>query len=265
MGNPIAHSKSPRIHDEFARQTEQRMVYSAILVEPHRFEQAVSDFRAGAGQGLNVTLPFKEQAFGLAGRRTERAERAGAANTLWFEAGGICADNTDGVGLVRDLHDNLGLSMSGARILLLGAGGAARGVILPLLGTLPGEVVIANRTESRAHELIARFDAGPRLRAASYDEVRSVGFDLVVNATSASVDGELPPIETSSLAAGATCYDMMYAPGKTAFVRWAEAAGAAAYDGIGMLVEQAAESFERWRGVRPDTAPVIAGLRGARA
>ena len=262
MGNPVAHSKSPYIHAQFARQTGQTLAYTAIHVEVDRFEQMVADFSAGSGKGLNVTIPFKERAFGLARQCTERAQRAGAANTLWFEADGVHADNTDGVGLVRDLQVNLGLSLRGARVLLVGAGGGARGVVGPLLETPLQWMVVANRTESRAAALVADFKPDRRLQAAHLEAVHDRPFDLVINATSASLEGALVRIETSCLAPGATCYDMMYALQPTPFVAWARAAGAFAVDGVGMLVEQAAESFARWRGVRPDTAPVIAALRG---
>ena len=263
MGHPIAHSKSPRIHTAFARQTGQDIEYRAIEVQPGSFAQAVAAFRAQDGRGLNVTLPFKEEAFTLALDRSERAERARAANTLGFSADGrIWGDNTDGIGLVRDLTLNLGLPLAGRRVLLLGAGGAARGVVGPLLAEGLAGLVIANRTVARGEALARDFqDAGP-VSACGFEALAGRRFDLLINATSASLQGEVPPIPEDVLAPGAWCYDMMYADAPTAFVRWGltnRAAGTS--DGLGMLVEQAAESFFLWRGIRPDTAPVIAGLR----
>ena len=263
MGQPIAHSKSPRIHTAFARQTGQDIEYRAIEVQPGSFAQAVAAFRAQDGRGLNVTLPFKEEAFTLALDRSERADRAHAANTLGFaEDGRIWGDNTDGVGLVRDLTCNLGLPLAGRRLLLLGAGGAARGVVGPLLAEGLAGLVIANRTVARGEALARDFqDAGP-VSACGFEALAGRRFDLLINATSASLQGEVPPIPEDVLAPGAWCYDMMYADAPTAFVRWGltnRAAGTS--DGLGMLVEQAAESFFLWRGIRPDTAPVIAGLR----
>ena len=263
MGHPIAHSKSPRIHTAFARQTGQDIEYRAIEVQPGSFARAVAAFRAQGGRGLNVTLPFKEEAFTLALDRSERADRAHAANTLGFaEDGRIWGDNTDGVGLVRDLTCNLGLPLAGRRLLLLGAGGAARGVVGPLLAEGLAGLVIANRTVARGEALARDFqDAGP-VSACGFEALAGRRFDLLINATSASLQGEVPPIPEDVLAPGAWCYDMMYADGPTAFVRWGRTHRAAGTsDGLGMLVEQAAESFFLWRGIRPDTAPVIAGLR----
>jgi shikimate dehydrogenase len=262
MGHPVAHSKSPAIHGAFARQTGQDLVYRAIHVPPGTFAGAVAEFRRQGGSGLNVTLPYKEEAWALCQRRTRRAELALAANTLWFEAAGIHGDNTDGVGLVRDLTANLGLDPGGRRILLLGAGGAARGVVAPLLGLHPRLLVIANRTAARALELAARFAGGGALRGCGLEALAGEQYDLAINATSASLQGELPPLPPGLLAPGAWCYDMMYADRATPFVLWGLEHGAAgAVDGLGMLVEQAAEAFLIWRGVRPDTAPVITGLR----
>ena len=261
MGHPIAHSRSPWIHACFATATGEDLRYEAIHVQPGEFDAAVSVSRAAGGRGLNVTLPFKQEAWALADRRTPRAERAGAVNTLWFEGEHIGGDNTDGVGLVRDIGVNLGWPLGGRRVLLLGAGGAARGVLEPLLAARPAEVVIANRTETRAHELAARFTTLGNLRGSAFAALDG-GFDLLVNATSASLQGEVPALPDGVLGADAACYDMMYAAGPTAFLRWAKAAGATRLtDGVGMLVEQAAESFARWRGVRPPTGAVIAGLR----
>lgn len=263
MGNPIAHSLSPEIHRRFAEQTGQRLVYEAILVEPGHFPEAVAAFRAAGGKGLNVTVPFKQEAFALAAERTPRAERAQAANTLyWNRTNALCADNTDGVGLLRDLKENLGVELGGRRLLLLGAGGAARGVLAPLLAEGPAELVIANRTPERATALAADFADLGEVSGCSFDAVPAGHWDLVINATAAGLAGEVPPVDPAGIDRDTLCYDMMYGREPTAFVRWAEAQGAGrAVDGLGMLVEQAAEAFTLWRGVRPDTAPVIRRLR----
>lgn len=257
FGHPIAHSKSPQIHAAFARQTGQDMRYEAILAPQDGFADSVAAFVAAGGRGANVTVPFKEDAFRLAGRLSPRAERAGAVNTLRFDADGILGDNTDGAGLVADLTRNLGCVLAGKRVLLLGAGGAARGVIEPLLAQQPAEVVIANRTASRAQELAALFGRG--VRASGFDAL-DTPFDLVVNATAASLAGELPPLSPRVFGAATLAYDMMYGR-DSPFLDFARSHGAATADGVGMLVEQAAEAFYLWRGVRPDTAPVIAALR----
>ncbi|GAB4293063.1 MAG: shikimate dehydrogenase [Thiohalomonadaceae bacterium] len=263
MGNPIAHSKSPYIHARFAEQTGQDLSYEAILVELGDFPAAVARFRATGGLGLNVTVPFKQEAWALAARRSGRAERAGAVNTLRWEAdGSLFGDNTDGVGLVRDLKDNHGVPLAGRRLLLLGAGGAVRGVLEPLLAERPATLTIANRTVTKAEELAAAFaDLGP-VQASSFAALAGQQFDVVINGTAASLQGEVPPLPDGILAPGAVCYDMMYGKEPTPFLRWAMAAGAAqAVDGLGMLVEQAAEAFFLWRGVRPASAEVIATLR----
>jgi shikimate dehydrogenase len=257
FGHPIAHSKSPLIHAAFARQTGQDMRYEAILAPLDGFADSVAAFVAAGGRGANVTVPFKEEACRLATRRHPRAAHAGAVNTLIVEADGIAGDNTDGTGLVADLLHNLHCPLAGKRILLLGAGGAARGVIAPLLEQHPAALEIANRTLSRAEELASRFGHG--IRARTFDAV-DTGFDLVINATAASLAGELPPLSPHVFAPGALAYDMMYGR-DTPFLRFAHTCGAATADGLGMLVEQAAEAFFLWRGVRPDTAPVIASLR----
>lgn len=262
MGHPVAHSKSPFIHARFAAQTSQDLVYQAIHVEPGGFAAAVAAFRAGGGRGLNVTLPFKQGAFAVSRTVSERARRAEAVNTLSFGEEGVRGDNTDGVGLVRDLVSNLGIEIRSRRVLLVGAGGAARGVLGPLLDEGPSALVVVNRTVSRAVALGEAFgDQGP-VRSAGFDDLRDGAFDLVINATSAEVSGELPPVPASALAEDAVVYDMMYGAGPTAFVRWGRSAGArVTADGLGMLVEQAAESFFIWRGVRPETAPVLDALR----
>ncbi len=259
FGNPIAHSKSPLIHAEFARQTGQDLVYSALLAPLDGFAEAVRAFRAAGGRGANVTVPFKEQAFALANRRSARAEMAGAVNTFRFENGDVFGDNTDGAGLARDLTRNLGLDLKDRRILLMGAGGAARGVVLPLLEHAPASLFIANRTPDKAAALAGGFAAGRMLAGGGYDDL-SGRFDVVINATAASLAGDLPPLPDDVFAEGALAYDMMY--GKdTPFLAFARARGARTADGLGMLVEQAAEAFFLWRGVMPDTAPVIRMLK----
>ncbi len=263
MGNPIAHSKSPLIHSLFARQTGETLTYEAILVPLDGFAEAVERFGREGGKGLNVTVPFKQEAWRLAGVRTPRAEMAGAVNTLRFDPSGLWGDNTDGAGLVRDLVANHGVSLAGRRILVLGAGGAVRGVLQPLLDERPSELVIANRTVAKAKALVELFgDRGIALRACGFDALAGEHFDLVINGTSAGLHGEMPPLPDDLLAEGACAYDMAYGEQPTVFVRWAgEHHAALALDGLGMLVEQAAESFYQWRGIRPDTAPVIARLR----
>ena len=265
IGNPIAHSTSPQIHAAFARQTGQELSYEALLAPVDGFAQTVADFRAHGGRGLNVTVPFKLEAFALAERHTARAQAAGAVNTLAFGADGVLGDNTDGAGLVRDLTANLNFALAGCRILLLGAGGATRGVLLPLLDSRPARLTIANRTVAKAEALAALFAAhagDTALDACGFDALAGRCFDLVINATAASLADELPPLPPGLYAEGALAYDMMYARAPTRFMRAALADGAARVaDGLGMLVEQAAESFTLWRGVRPDSAPVLAELR----
>ena len=265
IGNPIAHSKSPLIHHAFAGQTAQDLQYTRLLGDPAGFEEEVRRFFREGGKGLNVTVPFKERACVLADHCTARALGAGAVNTLLPDGDGrLQGDNTDGVGLVRDLTVNQGYLLSGSRVLLLGAGGAARGVVHPLLDTGVESLVIANRTASRAVELAGAFPDGAPLRGCGLDELDREGFDLIINATSAGLDGRLPRIPDNILAPGGWVYDMMYASEPTAMVRWGQRHRASrAVDGLGMLVEQAAESFYLWRGVRPDTAPVIRSLREA--
>ncbi len=262
IGNPIAHSKSPEIHAAFARATGEDLEYTRILAPLEGFAATVAAFRAAGGRGLNVTLPFKGDAYRLATERAERARAAEAVNTLRFEGTRIVGDTTDGVGLVRDLGDNLGVTLAGRRVLLVGAGGAARSVIPALLEAGPEAIVVANRTAGRAAELERQF--GERVQAAGFGTLPRRPFDVVINATSAGHAGELPPLERPVFAADALAYDMTYGKGAEAFLAAARAAGAARVaDGLGMLVEQAAESFFLWRGVRPDTAPVLAMLRAA--
>ncbi len=262
FGNPISHSKSPLIHRLFAQQTGQQLEYHTLLAPLDDFAGAARHFFT-QGRGANVTVPFKEDAYRLCDSLTERAQRAGAVNTLSKQADGrLLGDNTDGAGLVRDLTVNAGVSLKGKRILLLGAGGAVRGALEPLLAQRPASVVIANRTVEKAERLAELFaDLGP-VSASGFDWLQE-SVDLIINATSASLSGELPPIAGSLIEPGKTvCYDMMYGKEPTPFCRWASEHGAAlVLDGLGMLAEQAAEAFYLWRGVRPDSAPVLAELR----
>jgi shikimate dehydrogenase len=260
IGNPIAHSKSPDIHARFAAQTSQDLTYERLLAPLDGFADAVRGFIEAGGKGANVTVPFKLEAHAIATTLTPRARAAGAVNTLKFEGGGILGDNTDGVGLVADIVRNAGVALGDKRVLLLGAGGAARGVLLPLLSEKPSELVIANRTSSKAVELADEFRPHGVIRASDFAAVQGT-FDVVINATSASLGSDVPPISPGSFDAGTLAYDMMYGKEPTVFMRFAMQYGATARDGLGMLVEQAAESFCVWRGVRPDTAPVFAALR----
>ncbi len=263
MGNPVAHSKSPRIHRMFAVQTGQELEYSAILVEPGNFAAAVAEFQSQGGNGLNITVPFKQEAWALSDRRSDRAERAGAVNTLLLvKSGRHFGDNTDGAGLVRDLTFNHGAALAGKRLLLLGAGGAARGVIEPLLHERPALLVIANRTADKAVALARSFCDLGHTEGCGLDEPEGQHFDIIINATAASLSGQVPALPASVVTPQSWCYDMMYANEPTAFMNWASEQGALrVMDGLGMLVEQAAESFFLWRGIRPDTAPVINALR----
>ena len=266
VGNPVAHSKSPEIHASFALQTGQDLDYSKLLAPLDGFRATVEAFRASGGKGVNVTVPFKLEAFNLADGVSQRAKDAGAANCLRFEADRIQADNTDGVGLTRDITQNLGISLKGKRILLLGAGGAAQGVIVPLLEHEPRILTIANRTVDKALRLAETFRHKPVAGASvlcglPFSELAGHHFDVVINATSASLQGELPPLPDDAFAPGALAYDMMYGSAPTPFLAFAASRGARVADGLGMLVEQAAESFLFWRGMRPLTAPVIARLR----
>ena len=263
FGHPIAHSKSPRIHTLFAQQTGQDLRYEAILAPLDGFLQKISENATLGLKGANVTVPFKEEAFRLASRRTARAERAGAVNTITVSADmSMLGDNTDGAGLVRDLVHNCKVPLMGKRILVLGAGGAVRGVLAPLLAESPASLDIANRTAEKAEALAQQFsDLGP-VRGSSLAALSGKNFDLVINGTSASLSGERPDLPTGIFAPESTAYDMMYGKGETPFLAFAREQGAVTrLDGLGMLVEQAAEAFSLWRGVRPDTAPVLALLR----
>lgn len=264
IGNPISHSKSPLIHSEFAKQTEQDLEYTAIEVPQDGLESSLKQLRDILKfKGINITVPFKEQAWQMVQSQSKRAKRAGAINTLVFnEDGSLFGDNTDGIGLCRDLTDNHGIELRGKRILLLGAGGAARGVIEPLLSYLPVELFVANRTASKAHALADLFSDLGNIRGGGFDDIKPT-FDVVINATAASLKGEVPPLPDDLLADDAACYDMMYSDSDTAFISWAKQHGAAkTIDGLGMLVEQAAEAFRIWRGIKPDTRAVMTLLRG---
>ena len=262
FGNPIGHSKSPLIHSLFAQQTGQALTYEALLAPLDDFTGAARAFFA-EGQGANVTVPFKEEAYRLADELSARARRAGAVNTLKkLDGGRLLGDNTDGAGITRDLVVNNGVALAGKRVLVLGAGGAVRGILEPFLGERPAALVVLNRTAAKAEQLAGEFADLGEVRAGGFD-LREEPFDVIVNGTSASLAGELPPINPALIRKGHTvCYDMMYGKEQTAFNRWAAEQGAArCIDGLGMLVEQAAEAFLLWRGVRPDSRPVLAELR----
>lgn len=270
FGNPIAHSKSPLIHGLFAQQTAQAMSYHTMLAPLDQFAASVQSFMQAGGCGANVTVPFKLEAFALSQSLSERAQVAGAVNTLSFRDGQIFGDNTDGAGLVRDITVNLHRSLRGARVLLLGAGGAARGALLPLLQQLPAQLCIANRSVEKAEtlrELAASFEIDRvQMSVLSLDALAQAGaaqFDVIINATSASLQQESVMLANAVFAPNCLAYDMMYGDQATPFMRMAQAAGAQTADGLGMLVEQAAEAFYLWRGVRPDTALVLTQLRGA--
>lgn len=259
FGHPIAHSKSPLIHALFAEQTGERLTYAAQDVPPEAFETEARNFFAGGGKGLNCTVPLKELAWKIADHRSQRAERSRAVNTLALRSDGtIYGDNTDGVGLVRDLTVNLQLTLKDLRILLLGAGGASRGVIGPLLEHGPARLVIANRTPEKAVRLAEEFgDLGP-IKGCGFSDLSRESFDLVLNATAASLSGEVPELPENILRPGGCCYDLAYGTEPTPFVLWGLDEGAGiSVDGLGMLVEQAAEAFLIWRGMRPETRPVI--------
>jgi shikimate dehydrogenase len=262
FGYPVHHSWSPFIHGMFARQTRQDMTYRLFESPPERFRSEVLTFLGGEGRGANVTLPHKQAATELVNELTPRAQMADAINTIARLDGRLLGDNTDGAGLLADLTSNLGLAWSAPRILLLGAGGAARGVVGPLFSLKPCELVIASRTAARAREIAEAFDDLGPVRGCEFSQLENDSFDLVVNATSASLRGEVPLIPIGVVGSTTTCYDMAYGVGDTAFVAWAKRLGAGrAEQGWGMLVEQAAEAFELWRGVRPSTAPVLRALR----
>lgn len=271
IGNPIAHSRSPLIHAEFAKQTGQDMRYEALLAPLDGFTDTVNAFRKQGGRGMNVTLPFKLQAFALATEKSPRALDAEAVNVFKFSSDSIFGDNTDGVGLTRDITQNLGISIRDKRILLIGAGGAARGVIFPLLQEGPAGLTIANRTIEKARQLITRylqvsFFKRTHLAASAFAELVGHSFDIVINASSASISGATLPLPMDIFARGSLGYEMMYGKEGTPFLKFARNDGAAkTCDGLGMLVEQAAESFFLWRGIRPDTRFVLNKLKNSLA
>ncbi|WP_437674066.1 shikimate dehydrogenase [Sorangium sp. So ce131] len=267
IGNPIAQAKSPALQTAFAKQRNQDMVYGAILGALDGFVAAVREFQESGGKGMNITMPFKLEAFAMADELTPRGRAAGAINMFTFREGGsILGDNTDGVGILRDITHNLGRSLEGARVLLLGAGGAVRGALLPLFEEQPAEVFIANRTASKAAELAAEFGAqagAVRLAGGGFADIAG-RFDVIINGSASSMTNEVPPLPAGVWDKGSLAYDMAYKKEPTAFVRAAQAAGVGqTADGLGMVVEQGAECFFLWRGMRPDTAPVIAALRAA--
>jgi shikimate dehydrogenase len=262
MGYPVSHSRSPVIHRLFALQTGQNIQYELLQVAPDKLEKALQQFRRTGGKGLNITVPHKGEVARLVDRMSERASCAGAVNTIVFSDDEVFGENTDGIGLIRDLTTNLGLNLPNAKILILGAGGATRGIVAPLLETKPASLFIANRTLSRASALVSRFSSFGTVTACRFDDARSLSaFDLVINATSAGLKGENPPYPESAIAGHTICYDLSYGLTPTPFSRWASEQGAArSVMGWGMLVEQAAESFYIWRGVRPDTTAVLKQL-----
>lgn len=261
FGNPIAHSKSPEIHQAFAAQRKQQLVYRRILAPLDDFANVLNDFFAGGGIGANVTVPFKEQAFALCDELSDRARKAGAVNTLWKQGPRLHGDNTDGAGLVTDLRDNLDWSIRGQRILVLGAGGAVRGVLGSLLAQQPARLVIANRTREKAERLVDVFGQDGAVSACGYDQLEAA-FDLVINGTSTGLSGEMPSLPGGLLAPGGRGYDMVYASEPTPFLRWVLGQQGVIADGIGMLVEQAAEAFAIWHGWRPATGDVIQQFQG---
>ena len=267
VGYPVAHSKSPMIHGLFAEQTGQAMAYDRLEIAPDDFRHSVREFFDQGGKGLNITLPHKEAAWQLVDWRAPNADRAGAVNTLYrLDDGRLAGDNTDGVGMVRDIEQNHGGRLQGAHILVLGAGGAVRGVLPRLIAAAPASLCLVNRTVSKAQALARLFADQFDIRVMSYADLpmQTVAFDWIINGSAGGLQGELPPLPETLVSTGTACYDMVYAPGGTVFQAWARARGAVlALDGAGMLVEQAAESFRLWRGVRPQTAPVISALRDA--
>lgn len=273
LGNPVAHSKSPEIHARFAQLTGQTLSYERQLVALGDLASTLARFVAEGVQGCNVTVPFKFEAFAAAAARTARAELAEAANTLSFKAGQVHADNTDGAGLVRDIQDNAGVPLAGCDVLLIGAGGAAAGVLAPLLLAGPRRLVVANRTADKAHALVARHQKHPAmkdallacgLQSSALDDINGQ-FHVVINASASSLTGEAIPVASSVLRSGALVYDMMYGPAAAPMLAWAAAHGAQGRDGLGMLIEQAAEAFLVWRGVRPPAAQVLQEMRQVQA
>lgn len=264
VGNPVSHSLSPKIHRLFALQTQQSISYETIELPLDNFAAQIRELQLQGMKGLNVTVPFKQQAWEICDQRTPRAETAGAVNTIIFnEDGSIVGDNTDGTGLVRDLEKNHRIAIHHCKILILGAGGAVRGILEPLIALAPDSITIANRTPDKARQLVSDFQSRTGINACGYDDLGMDKYDLIINATAAGINNQVPPVPASVLASHSICYDMMYKLDEpTAFVRWAQNHEAAeAIDGLGMLVEQAAESFSIWRGVAVDSAVIIADLR----
>lgn len=262
IGNPIEHSLSPFIHNEFAKQTQQSLSYEKILAPLDQLAETVQQFMQDGGKGVNVTLPFKEQAFALANKKSDLANQAGASNTLVFNKGEIFADNTDGTGLVQDLTNNHHYCVRQKRVLILGAGGAARGILGPLLSLAPDKLIIANRTASKAEELATLFSDLGQVSGVGFDELNDEPFDLMINATSAGLTGNALQLSPQLLSEDSCCYDLMFGSQTTPFLDWAKANNAAlCLDGLGMLVEQAAAAFYLWRGVYPDTKSVIAACK----
>ena len=263
FGNPIKQSRSPYIHQSFAEEAKQVLNYESELVAIDGFNEAIKKFISEQGKGANITAPFKEQALALCDQLSERARLAGAVNTLSFINGQILGDNTDGIGLVQDLQRNK-VILKNSNILLLGAGGAAKGVVLPLLEQNPHAIVIANRTVKKAQDLCAQFtvDNNSQLTACGFDDLANASFDIIINATSASLSGDVPPIPADLIKANVVCYDMVYGKELTPFLNWSKKQGADyVIDGLGMLVGQAAESFAIWRGIKPQVTSVITNLR----
>lgn len=265
MGHPVAHSRSPWIHTRFAELTGEPVCYDKRDIPPDQFDMRVRQFISEGGRGCNITVPFKFQASALATQTSERALLAQAANVLSFQDGQILADNTDGIGLVNDIERNAGVSLKGKRLLLLGAGGAAAGVLGPLINAQPAHITVANRTLAKAAELVARHTALASLQNTELSAINLQGlegeFDVIINGTASSLNGAGVPVKAAVLRPGALAYDMMYGPGAQGFTDWAKAHGAVPRDGLGMLVEQAAEAFLIWRGIRPPCARVLAELR----
>lgn len=262
IGNPIAHSQSPLIHTTFARQTCQDLHYDAILAPHDKFVETITAFQQKGGKGMNVTVPFKLEAYQLATQLTHRAQIAQAVNTLKFDGDQILGDNTDGAGLVRDIQLNLGISITNKRVLLMGAGGAARGVILPILEQNPSVLAIANRTAHKAHTLRDQFVSHGEIISGGFLDFPDTAFDIIINATSASLNNTVPELSPKNFAPQSLAYDMMYSREHTPFLKFAQRQNVGYLaDGIGMLVEQAAESFSVWRGIRPDTKNVIERLK----
>jgi len=264
FGNPVVHSRSPQIHRAFAAAIGQDLSYEKQLVAIDGFEAAADEFFTAGGKGLNITVPFKQEAYSYAARLTERARRAGAVNTLTLQDDGtVIGDTTDGVGMVRDIVNNLGWQIRAKRVLVLGAGGAVRGILEPLMAEQPQHVVIANRTVEKALQLSKGFAELGYILGCGFDMLPGQEFDLVINGTSTSLTGSMPALPDDLFPAGSACYDMMYAAQPTPFLKWAQRRGAVTADGLGMLVEQAAESFNIWRQVKPETAAVIQAQRAS--